>query len=102
MFVPKCVILSKQVTNPAIDPLRENLVMSLDMTLGKKGNIVEAVRQECESMDLIPHNACLIAMDFVFIKRTCMHETLTLSVYMYMTAPQGKRRHHQDREPCAQ
>eukprot|EP00281_Chroomonas_sp_CCMP1168_P021546 CAMPEP_0206230908 /NCGR_PEP_ID=MMETSP0047_2-20121206/10538_1 /ASSEMBLY_ACC=CAM_ASM_000192 /TAXON_ID=195065 /ORGANISM="Chroomonas mesostigmatica_cf, Strain CCMP1168" /LENGTH=2187 /DNA_ID=CAMNT_0053654419 /DNA_START=28 /DNA_END=6591 /DNA_ORIENTATION=+ len=31
-----------QVTNPAIDPLRENLVMSLDMTLGKKGNIVEA------------------------------------------------------------
>ena len=27
------------MTNPAIDPLRENLVMSLDMYLGKKGTI---------------------------------------------------------------
>jgi glutamate synthase (ferredoxin) len=31
-----------QVTNPAIDPLREKLVMSLEMALGKKGNLLEA------------------------------------------------------------
>ena len=31
-----------QVTNPAIDPLRENLVMSLDMYLGKKGDAIVA------------------------------------------------------------
>jgi glutamate synthase (ferredoxin) len=31
-----------QVTNPAIDPLREKLVMSLGMALGKKGNLLEA------------------------------------------------------------
>jgi glutamate synthase (ferredoxin) len=30
-----------QVTNPAIDPLREKLVMSLDVSLGKKGNLLE-------------------------------------------------------------
>nr|YP_010726266.1 glutamate synthase [Hypnea brasiliensis]WCH55284.1 glutamate synthase [Hypnea brasiliensis]WDY84741.1 glutamate synthase [Hypnea brasiliensis] len=29
-----------QVTNPAIDPLRENLVMSLDVYLGPKGNLL--------------------------------------------------------------
>nr|YP_010904225.1 glutamate synthase [Catenella fusiformis]WCH57476.1 glutamate synthase [Catenella fusiformis] len=29
-----------QVTNPAIDPLRENLVMSLTMYLGSKGNLL--------------------------------------------------------------
>lgn len=29
-----------QVTNPAMDPLRENLVMSLRMPLGKRGNIL--------------------------------------------------------------
>jgi glutamate synthase (ferredoxin) len=29
-----------QVTNPAIDPLREGLVMSLEMTLGAKGNLL--------------------------------------------------------------
>ncbi|GAB2210097.1 hypothetical protein Droror1_Dr00015350 [Drosera rotundifolia] len=31
-----------QVTNPAIDPLREGLVMSLEVNLGKRGNILEA------------------------------------------------------------
>ena len=30
-----------QVTNPAIDPLREGLVMSLEMTLGAKGNLLD-------------------------------------------------------------
>ena len=30
-----------QVTNPAIDPLREKLVMSLTMSLGAKGNLLE-------------------------------------------------------------
>jgi glutamate synthase (ferredoxin) len=30
-----------QVTNPAIDPLREKLVMSLTMRLGERGNILE-------------------------------------------------------------
>ncbi|MFS8779273.1 glutamate synthase-related protein [Synechococcus sp. W55.1] len=30
-----------QVTNPAIDPLRESLVMSLDVYLGSKGNLLE-------------------------------------------------------------
>lgn len=31
-----------QVTNPAIDPLREGLVMSLEVNLGKRRNILEA------------------------------------------------------------
>ncbi|KAF5474256.1 hypothetical protein F2P56_006170 [Juglans regia] len=30
-----------QVTNPAIDPLREGLVMSLEVNIGKRGNILE-------------------------------------------------------------
>ncbi|KAG5242545.1 ferredoxin-dependent glutamate synthase family protein [Salix suchowensis] len=30
-----------QVTNPAIDPLREGLVMSLEINVGKRGNILE-------------------------------------------------------------
>uniref|UniRef100_A0A2P2LRV9 glutamate synthase (ferredoxin) n=1 Tax=Rhizophora mucronata TaxID=61149 RepID=A0A2P2LRV9_RHIMU len=30
-----------QVTNPAIDPLREGLVMSLEISIGKRGNILE-------------------------------------------------------------
>ena len=30
-----------QVTNPAIDPLREGLVMSLEVNIGKRSNILE-------------------------------------------------------------
>ena len=31
----------RQVTNPAIDPLREGLVMSLAVRLGKRGNLLQ-------------------------------------------------------------
>ena len=34
-----------QVTNPAIDPLREGLVMSLEVNIGKRGNILEVEPQ---------------------------------------------------------
>ncbi len=33
--------MSVQVTNPPIDPLREGLVMSLNMRLGKRGNLLQ-------------------------------------------------------------
>ncbi|KAG0546153.1 hypothetical protein BDA96_02G423300 [Sorghum bicolor] len=41
-----------QVTNPAIDPLREGLVMSLEVNIGKRGNILEVG----------PENADLVAL----------------------------------------
>ncbi|KAL6010104.1 Ferredoxin-dependent glutamate synthase [Asimina triloba] len=34
-------ICMDKVTNPAIDPLREGLVMSLEVNIGKRGNILE-------------------------------------------------------------
>nr|YP_009397802.1 glutamate synthase [Sonderella linearis]ARW66988.1 glutamate synthase [Sonderella linearis] len=41
-----------QVTNPAIDPLRENLVMSLITYLGAKGNILEPNKLMARSIKL--------------------------------------------------
>nr|YP_009393264.1 glutamate synthase [Symphyocladiella dendroidea]ARW61826.1 glutamate synthase [Symphyocladiella dendroidea] len=41
-----------QVTNPAIDPLRESLVMSLVTHLGPKGNYLEPNKQIAKSLDL--------------------------------------------------
>jgi glutamate synthase (ferredoxin) len=35
-----------QVTNPAIDPLRESLVMSLTSQLGERGNLLETTKSE--------------------------------------------------------
>nr|AYR06525.1 ferredoxin-dependent glutamate synthase [Rhodogorgon sp.] len=41
-----------QVTNPAIDPLRESLVMSLAVYLGSKGNILEPSDYMAKSVEL--------------------------------------------------
>ena len=41
-----------QVTNPAIDPLRESLVMSLSMQLGPKGNILNLKPEDAKLLKL--------------------------------------------------
>jgi len=46
--------LFAQVTNPAIDPLREGLVMSLMNFVGKKPNILEESPEHCRQLKL-PH-----------------------------------------------
>ncbi|MCJ7777270.1 MAG: glutamate synthase-related protein, partial [Sedimentisphaerales bacterium] len=46
--------LFAQVTNPAIDPLREGLVMSLMSFTGKKSNILTETPQHCQQLKL-PH-----------------------------------------------
>ena len=46
--------LFAQVTNPAIDPLREGLVMSLMNFVGKKPNILEETPEHCRQLKL-PH-----------------------------------------------
>lgn len=42
--------LFAQVTNPAIDPIREELVMSLESFMGPRHNIMEEVAQNCRKL----------------------------------------------------
>lgn len=51
-----------QVTNPAIDPLREGLVMSLEVNLGKRGNILEVGPENASQVNII---LCSL---FIFLK----------------------------------
>jgi glutamate synthase domain-containing protein 2/glutamate synthase domain-containing protein 1/glutamate synthase domain-containing protein 3 len=46
--------LFAQVTNPAIDPIREELVMSLENYLGPEKNILEETQQHCRKL-LVRH-----------------------------------------------
>src|SRR5688500_6918668 len=39
-----------QVTNPAIDPIREQLVMSLAMNLGPQGNLLEETAEHAKQL----------------------------------------------------
>src|SRR5512136_550143 len=46
--------LFAQVTNPAIDPLREGLVMNLMAFTGRKPNVLDETPQHCRQLKL-PH-----------------------------------------------
>ncbi len=41
-----------QVTNPAIDPIREDLVMSLNSYIGREGNILEETPKNTHTLKL--------------------------------------------------
>ncbi len=46
--------LFAQVTNPAIDSIREEVVMSLACFIGPEGNLVETTEQQAKRL-VIPH-----------------------------------------------
>ena len=46
--------LFAQVTNPAIDSIREEVIMSLECYIGPEGNLLETTEEQCHRL-LIPH-----------------------------------------------
>jgi glutamate synthase (NADPH) large chain len=44
--------LFAQVTNPPIDPIREDIVMSLETTLGREGNLLSEDEKDCRQLHL--------------------------------------------------
>jgi len=46
--------LFAQVTNPAIDSIREDVIMSLECYIGPEGNLLETTEQQCHRL-LVPH-----------------------------------------------
>ncbi len=44
--------LFAQVTNPPIDPIREELIMSLDLTTGRQSNLFEETPEHCRQLTL--------------------------------------------------
>jgi glutamate synthase (NADPH/NADH) large chain len=46
--------LFAQVTNPAIDSIREEVIMSLECFIGPEGNLLETTEEQCHRL-LVPH-----------------------------------------------
>ncbi len=46
--------LFAQVTNPAIDSIREEVIMSLECYIGPEGNLLESTEEQCHRL-LVPH-----------------------------------------------
>ena len=62
--------LFAQVTNPAIDSIREEVIMSLECYIGPEGNLLETTEEQCHRL-LVPHPiltneelAAIKAMDY--------------------------------------
>nr|WDA98841.1 glutamate synthase [Sciadococcus taiwanensis] len=76
-----------QVTNPAIDPLRESLVMSLCIQLGKKGNLLTP---EPEASRLIKLNSPIInENELKAIENSSFHVSSLTSLFDLNKGPEG-------------
>jgi glutamate synthase (NADPH) large chain len=70
--------LFAQVTNPPIDPIREELVMSLTGYLGSEGNILDETPRHCHTLK-VPH-PILTNRDLEKIRRVNWGEFLAITI----------------------
>ena len=65
-----------QVTNPAIDPLREGLVMSLEVNIGKRGNILEVGPQNAAQVCFLH-----IFLTYIFLRTVVIFCSYNITVF---------------------
>lgn len=76
-----------QVTNPAIDPLRESLVMSLNMQLGARGNILEAKPENARLLKL--ESPVLNTAELTQIRESGFTTTTLSTLFAVSAGPAG-------------
>ena len=76
-----------QVTNPAIDPLRESLVMSLNMLLGKRGNLLATKPEDAYRLKL--ETPVLNEAELRQIEASAFKSAKLSTLYEIATGPQG-------------
>ena len=76
-----------QVTNPAIDPLRESLVMSLSMQLGAKGNILNLKAEDAKLLKL--ESPVVNDQELAEIKSSDFKVQTVSTLYQISTGPGG-------------
>src|SRR5258708_1840652 len=78
-----------QVTNPAIDPIREVLVMSLTSYIGTERNILEETPEHCHTLKL-PH-PLLTSRDLEKLRRVSTSALLTSTLPMLFRVGGGEK-----------
>src|SRR6516225_3445098 len=81
--------LFAQVTNPAIDPIREELVMSLISYIGSERNILEETPQHCHTLKM-PH-PILTNRDLEKLRRVSWGEFLATTLPMLFPVEEGEK-----------
>ena len=80
--------LFAQVTNPPIDPIREELVMSLTSYIGTEGNILSEVPENCHTLKM-PHPV-LTNRDLEKLRRVSRGDLLASTLLSTFSAPDGE------------
>src|SRR5579883_2089347 len=78
-----------QVTNPAIDPIREELVMSLTSYIGTERNILEETPAHCHTLKL-PH-PLLTNRDLEKLRRVSTSDLLATTLPMHFRVAGGEK-----------
>jgi len=81
--------LFAQVTNPAIDPIREELVMSLTSYIGTERNILEETPQHCHTLKL--PNPLLTNRDLEKLRRVSTSDLLGTTLPMLFRVAGGEK-----------
>ncbi len=76
-----------QVTNPPIDPLRESLVMSLEMLLGSKGNLLDPKAEDAKLLKV--DSPVLNETELQQIKTSDFNVTELSTLFDITTGPEG-------------
>lgn len=76
-----------QVTNPPIDPLRESLVMSLEMLLGERGNLLDPKAEDAKLLKI--ESPLLNEMELAQIKSSEFKVTQLSTLFDLTTGPGG-------------
>ncbi|MBD3266413.1 glutamate synthase large subunit, partial [bacterium] len=69
--------LFAQVTNPPIDPIREEIIMSLEAYIGREGNLLEQTPEQCRMLNL--NQPILTDADLAKIRATHKFKSITLN-----------------------
>ena len=80
--------LFAQVTNPAIDPIREELVMSLTSYIGTERNILEETPKHCHTLKL-PH-PILTNLDLEKLRRVSWGDFLATTLPTVFRVEEGE------------
>ncbi|MGH9559735.1 MAG: glutamate synthase central domain-containing protein, partial [Bryobacteraceae bacterium] len=81
--------LFAQVTNPAIDPIREELLMSLTSYIGTERNILEETPKHCHTMKLA--HPILTNLDLEKLRRVSWGDFLATTVSTVFRTKDGER-----------
>ncbi len=80
--------LFAQVTNPAIDSIREELVMSMEVTLGKERNLLSESPEHCRKLRV--NNPILTPNDFFKIQSLDQTDLKTLTLSLLFPVSEGE------------